>query len=154
MLNENGSGTAELKYGASADTNSGNPGNSTTYNVYADLTNATAATVLQLRQSVQIQALLELDARAGTRYNEIVYATYGVRHNQDSYMPEFLGMGSERINVNQVAQTSNDGTNGDVGALSAFGIVALNGAGFTKSFTEHGVVLGIVSAPAIVTGKH
>lgn len=119
--------------------------------IYADLTNATAATILQLRQSVQIQALLELDARAGTRYNEIVYATYGVRHNQDSYMPEFLGMGSERINVNQIAQTSNDGTNGNVADLSAFGIVALNNAGFTKSFTEHGVVLGIISARADLT---
>ena len=120
-------------------------------NIRADLTNATAATILQLRQSIQIQALLELDARAGTRYNEIVYATYGVRHNQDSYQPEFLGMGSARIDVNQIPQTSNDGTNGNVGELSAFGIVTMRNAGFTKSFTEHGVVLGIVSARADLT---
>ena len=46
--------------------------------IYTDLSSATAATILQLRQAMQIQALIELDARAGTRYNEIVYATFGV----------------------------------------------------------------------------
>ena len=66
-------------------------------NIRADLTNATAATILQLRQAVQIQAILELDARAGTRYPEMLYSIYGVRYTGESYRPEFLASGSTRI---------------------------------------------------------
>ena len=98
-----------------------------------------------------IQALLELDARAGTRYNEIVYSTFGVRMIDMTYKPEFLGGGSTRIDVDQVPQTSNDGTNGSVGELGAYGTTYLRNGGFTKSFTEHGFVMGIVSARADLT---
>ena len=122
-----------------------------TAKLYADLTNATSATILQLRQSIQIQAILELDARAGTRYHEQIYAVYGVKlSNVEAYRPEYLGGGSTRIDINQVPQTSNDGTNGDVADLGAFGTFSGN-AGFTKSFEEPGYVIGIVSARADLT---
>lgn len=117
----------------------------------ADLTSATAATVLQLRQAVQIQAILELDARAGTRYHEQIYAVYGVQlSNVEAYRPLYLGGGSTRIDINQVPQTSNDGTNGNVADLAAFGTFS-GQAGFTKSFEEPGVIIGIVSARADLT---
>lgn len=119
--------------------------------MYADLTNATAATILELRQAIAIQALLELDARAGTRYNEIVYSIFGVDMIDLTYKPEYLGGGSTPINVNSVPQTSNDGTNGSVGKLGAFGTGYLGNGGFTKSFTEHGVVISVVSARADLT---
>jgi hypothetical protein len=119
--------------------------------VYADLSNATAATVLQLRQAVQIQALLELDARAGTRYAEQVYAIYGVVFNDVTYRPEFLGGSSSEVDRVPVAQTSDDGTNGEVGKLAAFGVMSLSDNGYTKSFTEHGIVMSIVSCRAEVT---
>jgi hypothetical protein len=135
-------------YGSAADTYTGDFGNSEQNQLYADLTNATAATILQLRQAVQIQAILELDARAGTRYPEQLYAVYGVRFDDVSYRPEFLGSQTARINIQSVAQTSNDGTNGDVGDLSAIGTVSINGGGFTKSFNEPGYILGLVSARA------
>jgi hypothetical protein len=123
------------------------PNNSDYPYARADLSNATAATILQLRQAIKIQAILELDARAGTRYPEQIYAVYGVRYNGESYRPEFLGGGSTRIDVHQVPQTSNDGTNGDVADLGAFGTLVLNG-GFTKSFDEPGYIIGLVSARA------
>lgn len=117
-----------------------------------DLTNATAATIIQLRTATQIQALLELDARAGTRYPEQIYAVYGVRlSNAEAYRPEFLGSGSSRIDVNQVPQTSNDGTNGDVADLAAFGTVTLDNASFTKSFEEPGYVMVLIRARADLT---
>ena len=119
--------------------------------LYADLTNATAATILQLRQSMAIQRLLELDARAGTRYNEIVYSVFGVDMVDITYKPEFLGGGSTPINVSQVASTYDDDTNNTKGQLGAFGTAYLDNGGFTKSFTEHGVVLGVVSARADLT---
>jgi hypothetical protein len=119
--------------------------------LYADLTTATAATILQLRQAIQIQAILELDARAGTRYPEQLYAVYGVRYNGESYRPEFIASGSTRIQVNQVPQTSNDGTNGDVGDLSAYGTLTMEDAQFTKSFDEPGYLLVMVAARADLT---
>lgn len=119
--------------------------------MYADLSGATAATILQLRQAVQIQALLELDARAGTRYAEQVYAVYGVVFNDVTYRPEFLGGSSSQVDRIPVAQTSDDGTNGEVGKLSAFGVLSLSDNGFTKSFTEHGIVMSIVSCRADIT---
>ena len=125
--------------------NSGFPG------IFADLTNATAATILQLRQSVAIQALLELDARAGTRYSEIVYSTFGVDMVDMTYRPEFLGGGSTPINVTQIASTYDDDTNNTKGQLGGFGTGLLNNGGFTKSFTEHGIILGLVSARADIT---
>lgn len=117
----------------------------------ADLTNATAATIIQLRTAMAQQALLELDARAGTRYNEIVYSVFGVSMVDMTYKPEFLGGGSTTINVQQVPQTSNNGVNGSVGQLAGFGTAYLDDGGWTKSFTEHGVVIGVVSARADLT---
>lgn len=117
----------------------------------ADLSTATAATIIQLRQAMQIQALIELDARAGTRYNELVYAIYGVSPPQDSYKPVYLGGGSTPININPVPQTSDDGTNGDVGRLRGYGTAGGSGNGFVKSFTEHGYILGVWSARADLT---
>ena len=118
--------------------------------IYADLANATAATINQLRQSFQIQRLYERDARGGTRYTEIVRSHFGVI-SPDARLQrvEYLGGGSSRINVNPVAQTSE--TNASVtpqGNLAAFGTVNLNGHGFTTSFTEHCIVLGLVCVRA------
>lgn len=117
----------------------------------ADLSSATAASIIALRQAVQIQALLELDARAGTRYSEQVYAVYGVVFNDVTYRPEFLGGSTSQIDRVPVAQTSNDGSNGEVGKLSAFGVINLNDNGYTKSFTEHGLVMSIASCTADIT---
>jgi hypothetical protein len=120
-------------------------------NVYADLTNATAATINELREAFQVQKLLERDARAGTRYSEIIKNHFGVDFHDVTYRPEFLGGGSQPVNISQVAQTSNDGTNGAVGDLAAYGISSGSNHSFTKSFVEHGIVMGICSVRADLT---
>jgi len=119
-------------------------------NLYADLSTVTAATINQLRQAFQIQRLLERDARGGTRYTEIIRSHFGVT-SPDARLqrPEYLGGGSSRINVSPVATTT-QGTR-DVGDLAAFGTAHLNGHGFTKSFTEHCYVIGLVSVRADLT---
>lgn len=123
----------------------------------ADLTAATAATVNQLRQAFQIQKLFERDARGGTRYIELLKSHFGVT-SPDARLQrsEYLGGGSSALSVSPVAQTSN--TSSDVqqsdtpqGNLAAIGTVSLNNHGFTKSFTEHCIVLGFVSARADLT---
>ena len=78
--------------------------------LYADLSTATAATINQLRQSFQIQKLLERDARGGTRYTEIIRAHFGVV-SPDARLqrPEYLGGGSTPVIINPIAQTSATG---------------------------------------------
>ena len=123
--------------------------------LYADLTQATAATINQLRQSFQIQKLLERDARGGTRYTEIVRAHFGVI-SPDARLqrPEYLGGGSSPLIVNPIAQTDGTGASGTstpLGTLGGIGTVLTKGHGFTQSFTEHGVVIGLVSIRADLT---
>ena len=121
-------------------------------NLYADLSSATAATINQLRQSFQIQRLLERDARGGSRYTEIVRAHFGVV-SPDARLqrPEYLGGGSSPIVLNPIAQTSGTGISGGstpLGNLAAMGTTVANRHGFTQSFTEHGYVIGLVNVRA------
>ena len=124
-------------------------------NLYADLSTATAATINQIRQAFQIQKLLERDARGGTRYTEIIRAHFGVI-SPDARLqrPEYLGGGTTPINVSPVAQTSGtsaSGTTTPLGNLAAIGTGLARGHGFTQSFTEHGVIIGLVSIRADLT---
>lgn len=126
-----------------------------TVGVYADLSQATAATINQLRQSFQIQKLLERDARGGTRYTEIIRAHFGVI-SPDARLqrPEYLGGGSTVININPIAQTSATNLSGGstvLGNLAAMGTSLASGHGFTQSFVEHGVIIGLVSVRADLT---
>ena len=123
--------------------------------LYADLSAATSATINQLRQSFQIQKLLERDARGGTRYTEIVRAHFGVV-SPDARLqrPEYLGGGSAPIIVNPIAQTSGSnasGTTTPLANLAGVGTALATGHGFTQSFTEHGVIIGLVSVRADLT---
>ena len=123
--------------------------------LFADLSQATAATINQLRQSFQIQKLLERDARGGTRYTEIIRSHFGVI-SPDSRLqrPEYLGGGTTTINVNPIAQTSATGQTGattPLGNLAAMGTALAHNHGFTQSFTEHGVIIGLVSVRADLT---
>jgi len=123
--------------------------------IYADLSAATAATVNQLRQSFQIQKLLERDARGGTRYTEIIRSHFGVV-SPDARLqrPEYLGGGSTPVSINPVAQTSATGLAEDTspqGNLAAFGTALAYNHGFTYNATEHGVLIGLVSVRADLT---
>ena len=128
------------------------PNNAGFPNIRADLTNATAATINAIRQAFQIQKLLERDARGGTRYTEIVKSHFGVT-SPDARLqrPEYLGGGSVPIFINPIAQTSSTDATSPQGNLSAIGTGTARNIGFTKSFTEHCVLLGIVSIRADLT---
>lgn len=120
--------------------------------VFADLSSATAATINQLRQAFQIQRIYERDARGGTRYTELIQAHFGVT-SPDARLQraEYLGGGSTPININPIAQTSGSGITAQStpqGNLTGFGTSSMHGAGFTKSFTEHCLIIGIVSVRA------
>lgn len=141
-------------YGTTAGVKTGNQSASTDHNLYADLTNATAATINALRLAEQLQVVLERDARGGTRYIEIMRSHFGVISDDARLQRvEYLGGGTIPININPVAQTSaSDLTGGttDMGSLAALGTAGGN-KGFTKSFTEHCLLMGLVSIRADLT---
>lgn len=127
----------------------------TTANARADLTAATAATINQIREAVQIQRLLERDARGGTRYQEVVRAHFGVI-SPDARLqrPEYIGGGTVRVNIHPVARTTGTSTGNGIPAvaeLGAFATMGADGVGFNKSFTEHGVLIGMVNIRADLT---
>lgn len=113
----------------------------------ADLSAATASTVNELRQAIQVQRLLERDARAGTRYTEIIKSHFGVT-SQDARLqrPEYLGGGSSPIHITPIARTDTS-----PGKLGAFGLTAFRNHGFVKSFTEHCTIIGLANVRADIT---
>jgi len=125
------------------------PDNTGYPNIRADLSEAAAATINQLRQAFQVQKLYERDARGGTRYTEIVRSHFGVT-SPDARLqrPEYLGGGSSTLNVSPVTQLSETTASSPQGNLAAVGTALMRRHGFTKSFTEHSVVLGFVCARA------
>lgn len=114
-----------------------------------DLSVATSITINQLRTAFQIQKLLERDARGGTRYTEILRSHFGVV-SPDARLqrPEYLGGSSTRIAIKPVEQTSSSNDTTPQGNLAAFGVAADTFHGFTKSFVEHGWILGFVNVRA------
>lgn len=117
--------------------------------IYADLSEATSATINQLRQAFQIQRLLERDARGGTRYTEILRSHFGVT-SPDARLqrPEYLGGGSTPLSVNPVAQTSSTDNVSPLATLSGIGTFISRGNGFSQSFVEHGMIIGLCSVRA------
>lgn len=136
-------------------------GNSITSPVYwdpngtlaADLTTATSVNVNDVRFAFQMQSLLEKDARGGTRYTEILRSQFGVV-SPDARLqrPEYLGGSSSPLKIVPVPQTSASVDQPTPqGNLSAFGLVDSKGNSFSKSFVEHGWVIGLVSVRADLT---
>lgn len=120
-------------------------------NMYANLSSVTGITINELREAFQIQRLLERDARGGTRYIEIIKSHFGVT-SPDARLqrPEYLGGGRSYVNIAPVASTygSQDVPQGN---LAAVGTASLHGHGFNKSFTEHCIIIGLVSVRADLT---
>ncbi|AXL15065.1 major capsid protein [Microviridae sp.] len=124
----------------------------TDYQLYADLSDATSATINQLRLAFATQKFLEIQARGGSRYIEVIKNHFNVT-SPDARLqrPEYLGGGSSPVNISPVAQTSSTDTVTPQGNLSAIGTTVLSGHSFTKSFTEHTIVIGMVSVRTDLT---
>jgi len=117
----------------------------------ADLANATAATINEMRVAISMQQLLERDARGGTRYREMVLSHFGVQTDDIRLLrPELLLTGSTPINPTPVAQTiyAQSGLQTVFGDLAAFVTAQAVGRGFVKTFSEHGMLMLIGSVRA------
>lgn len=140
-----GSDTPNRVYLEEDYSNPGFPG------VFADLSEATASTINELREAFQLQRLFERDARGGTRYVEILLSHFGVVSPDFRLQrPEYLGGGTMPVNVNPIAQTSSSDDGSPQGNLAAFAS-AHGSKGFNHSFVEHGHVLGLISVRADTT---
>jgi hypothetical protein len=127
------------------------PNNTGYPNVYADLSSATGATINSFREAMQLQKMYERDARGGSRYTEIIRSHFGViSPDYRLQRPEYLGGNSTPILVNPVQQTSSTDATTPQGNVSAFAVTGSKN-GFTKSFTEHGCIIGIVNVRADLT---
>lgn len=112
----------------------------------ARLDNATSATINQLRQAISVQQYYEALARGGSRYREQVQAIWDVIISDKTVqVPEYLGGGRYHVNINQIVQTSGQQTSNDtpIGETGAMSVTPINESSFTKSFEEHGFIIGV-----------
>uniref|UniRef100_A0AAU8AXZ7 Major capsid protein n=1 Tax=Dulem virus 189 TaxID=3145666 RepID=A0AAU8AXZ7_9VIRU len=105
------------------------------------------ATINQLRLAFQIQKMYERDARGGTRYIEILKSHFGVT-SPDARLqrPEYLGGNRVPISINQVIQQSSSTSSSPQGNVAGQSLTTDSHYDFTKSFTEHGFVIGLMVA--------
>lgn len=112
----------------------------------ADLSTVNATTINDLRKAVAVQQYYEALARGGSRYREQVQALWDVVISDKTVqVPEYLGGGRYHVNINQIVQTSGQQTNTDtpIGETGAMSVTPINESSFTKSFEEHGFVIGV-----------
>ena len=112
----------------------------------ANLSAITAATINDLRKAVAVQQYYEALARGGSRYREQVQALWDVVISDKTVqVPEYLGGGRYHVNINQIVQTSGQQANNDtpIGETGAMSVTPINESSFTKSFEEHGFVIGV-----------
>lgn len=109
----------------------------------ADLSAVTAATINDLRKAVAVQQYYEALARGGSRYREQVQALWNVTISDKTVqVPEYLGGGRYHVNINQIVQTA-ENNNSPLGETGAISVTPINESSFTKSFEEHGFVIGV-----------
>ena len=116
-------------------------------NIYADLTNVSAANVNDVRRAFALQRFAEARARYGSRYAE--YLRYLGSRPDDLRLdrPLYLGGGTQRVAISEVLQTANETTQArfGVGDLYGHGVAALRSNAYRKHFTEHGYIVSVLS---------
>lgn len=110
----------------------------------AVISDLASITINSLRSAFALQRFYEKDARGGTRYTEIIRSHFGII-SPDARLQrsEYLGGDSTPIMFNPVQQTSSTDTISPQGNLSAYALISTRVHGFNKSFTEHGIVIGL-----------
>lgn len=112
-----------------------------------DLGSITAATINELRNAIAVQQYYEAMARGGSRYREQTQALWDVTISDKTVqIPEYLGGGRYHVNMNQIVQTSGQQTENDtpIGETGAMSVTPINESSFTKSFEEHGFIIGVM----------
>lgn len=147
-INRNSNGVTELY---TDDTNLTSMGNSSSIALVTNLQDATAATINELRTAFAIQKYYEQAGLYGTRYIEYLRAVFGVESSDARLQrAEYLGGMRVPINMDQILQTSSTDATSPQGNASGFSVTIHRDSLFTKSFEEHGVLLGL----ALIRQEH
>lgn len=111
-------------------------------NLYADMSNATAVTINQLRTAFAIQKYYENAGLHGTRYIEYLRGVFGVT-SSDARMQRAEYLGGQRVplNIDQIIQTSSTDSTSPQGNTAGFSCTHNKKSMFTKSFEEHGILM-------------
>lgn len=116
-------------------------------NLFADTSAVSMVTINALRQAFQIQRFYEKNARSGSRYRELLKAHFGVNlEDSRAMIPEYLGGNRIPININQIASTFSNSTSNPLGDVGGLSITNDSHFDFQKSFTEHGILMGVCVA--------
>lgn len=145
-ISDLGSGNNKVRYAnVTSGTNSGSAGIYPS-NLYADLSQASSATIADWRLAFQIQRLLEKNARGGARYVEWLMSHFGVRCSDGRLQrPEYLGGGKSPVLISEILQTSSSDNTSPQGNMAGHAFSVQQSHSFTKSFDEYGIVIGIYS---------
>lgn len=114
--------------------------------LYADLANATAANVNDIRRAFALQRYAEARAQYGSRYSE--YLRYLGLRSSDARLqrPEYLGGGKQTIHFSEVLKTgAGEDPAEPIGSMKGHGIAAMRSGRYRRFFEEHGVVLSLMS---------
>lgn len=144
-----GSGVQDSTRYVNAESSTGQSNGSPVFdNLWAVASGGLGATINQLRLAFQIQKFYEQQARGGSRYTEVVRSFFGVT-SPDARLqrPEYLGGNRVPINVNQIIQQSGTESSGTPqGTVVGQSLTTDSHSDFTKSFTEHGFIIGLMVA--------
>lgn len=118
----------------------------------ADLSNAATFDVATLRQCVQIQRWLELNARGGVRYTEFLRSHFGISPKDEVLgRPQYIGGTKSSIVISEVLQTSRTEDSTETQKGSPLGRLAGHGLGASSDYIctftskEFGYIIGIAS---------
>lgn len=119
-------------------------------NVYADVMSITA-NINDLRESITLQKIYELDMRGGTRYTEALKMRWNV--DAEDYRlqrPEYVTGGSSQFSVSQVAQNSPTSGDDAMASLAAYSEIRASGH-VSYTCVEHGYLMVLVNVRAPLT---
>lgn len=117
------------------------------------VTNTTTA-INDLRRAFAVQQWMEINARAGGRYRDLVWGQFKTKVSDFRLqMSEFLGAGSTPSVISEVLATANS-VPGDpetepfqpIGDMAGHGIVVGKNHGFSTYCEEHSLIIGILCA--------
>lgn len=99
----------------------------------------------QLRNAVDLQTWLEMNARGGSRYIEQILYHFGIRvPDYQLQRPQYLGGGKSPVVISEVLQQSQTDTT-PLGHQGGHALSVTNIHSFTHYFNEHGYIIGILS---------
>nr|QJB20302.1 MAG: major capsid protein [Microvirus sp.] len=114
--------------------------------IKADLSQATAVTINELRQASSLQRFFERLARGGSRYAEVILSHFGVVSSDARLQrPEYLGGSKSPVVISEVLQTSSTDSTSPQANMAGHAFTLNSNIPINASFEEHGYIIGITN---------